>query len=383
MKAGELMKPIGIYLHFPFCKQKCSYCDFNSYSGLEGLMKEYTKALIRQIERADAGLEVRSLFFGGGTPSLLPPGQLIEVLEAVRHRFAVLPEAEITLEANPATVTAEALQCLYIAGFNRLSIGLQTSQEWLLREIGRIHSWPDFLEIFYMAREIGFTNVSIDLIFGLPGQTMADWKETLAAVAALEPEHLSAYGLQLEAGTPLWERVEKGLTQLPAEDETLAMMEWAMEFLPEAGYRHYEISNYAKAGYTSRHNLGYWLGEDYLGFGAGAASTFEGRRWTHLEDPGEFIRRTAAGEPTFDEVEILDQPTRTAEMLMLGLRLRSGIDLREFEEEYGLDLRQTVEGSLEYLVDNHWLEMKEGRLRLTDKGVLISNAVIARLLSEI
>lgn len=382
-KWGERMKPIGIYLHFPFCKRKCSYCDFNSYSGLEELMDEYTKALIRQMETAEAGLAVRSLFFGGGTPSLLPPDRLIEVLEAADRRFKLLPETEITLEANPATVTAEALKRLRNAGFNRLSIGLQTSQDRLLEAIGRIHRWSDFTDIFHGAREAGFTIIGIDLIFGLPGQTTADWQETLAAVTALEPEHLSAYGLQLEEGTPLWEWVEKGQVRLPAEEEILAMMERAMKFLPEAGYEHYEISNYAKPGYASRHNLGYWLGEDYLGFGAGATSTFKGKRWTHLEDPAEYIRRVGAGLSTVAEEERLDETTRAEERLLLGLRLRSGVGLSEFKERYGPDLARSLHGPLEYLIGNGWLEMKEGRLRLTDKGVMISNTVIAKLLSEI
>ncbi|HPT87769.1 MAG TPA: radical SAM family heme chaperone HemW [Bacillota bacterium] len=377
------MRPIGIYLHFPFCKQKCSYCDFNSYSGLEGLMGPYTDALIRQIEAADKGIAVRSLFFGGGTPSLLPPERLVDVLETVRRQFMLLPETEITLEANPATVTSEALEQLYRAGFNRLSIGLQASQDRLLQEIGRIHRWSDFLETFHMARKIGFTNISVDLIFGLPGQTVTDWKETLAAVTVLEPEHLSAYGLQLEEGTPLWERVERGMVKLPAEEEISAMMEWTMKFLPDAGYQHYEISNYAKSGHVSRHNLGYWLGEDYLGFGAGATSTYKGRRWTHLEDPEEYIQRIAAGQSTIAEEEILDPATRTEERLLLGLRLRSGIDLGEWKEQYSFDLRPLLEGPLEYLVDEGWVEITDDRLRLTDEGVLISNTVIAKLLSEI
>ncbi len=375
---------MSLYLHFPFCKKKCAYCDFNSYSNLENLIVPYVKALKAEIGRyLPEPRLIRTVFFGGGTPSYLSVEILADILLFIKEYFRVSPDAEITLETNPGTIKGQDLVFLKSVGFNRLSIGLQTSQNHLLNNIGRIHSLADFLNIYESGRAAGFSNLGIDIIFGLPGQSLRDWSQTLEQVAVLKPEHISAYGLQLEAGTELAAAVERGVTQLPSEDEVVEMMRLAMSYLPEQGYRHYEISNYAKPGFESIHNLSYWRGNDYLGFGAGAYSTFNGERWFNIKEPWKYINAINAKTSVIAGREKLDSKTKAIEGLMLGLRLRTGLNLIEYENEYGINLIEATGPYLKSLLEQKMLVLKDPYLSLTDTGIMLSNSVISSLLAGI
>lgn len=345
-------------------------------------MFPYADALKNEIRRfLPEPRWISSIFFGGGTPSYLPVKILTDLLSFLKEHFLIKPDAEITIEVNPGTINSPELDLLRSAGFNRLSIGLQAWQDQILSSIGRIHSVVDFLKVYQLGRTAGFSNLGVDIIFGLPGQTIQDWAETLAEVTALQPEHISAYGLQLESGTELAKNVAEGLIQLPSEDEVVEMMGLVMDYLPNQGYQHYEISNYAKPGFESVHNLGYWQGDDYLGFGAGAYSTVAGERWYNLTEPWKYIDAANNGAPVAAGREKLDQKTKAAEALMLGLRLRDGVDLPKYEAEYGINLLEVARPYLTSLMERNLVVIKGGsRLVLTKTGIMLSNSVISSLL---
>jgi oxygen-independent coproporphyrinogen-3 oxidase len=377
-------KTLALYLHFPFCRQKCYYCDFNSYSGLETLIPDYFRAMRTEIGRyLPQTNPVGSVYFGGGTPSCLPVESLSAILQYLKDEFFIAPHTEITIEANPGTVGIEQLLELKAAGFNRLSLGLQAFQAELLETIGRIHDWDDFAICYHLAREVGFDNIGVDLIFGLPRQTLEQWRESLRQVVALNPEHISAYCLQLEPGTVLYNMVEQKILALPEEETVAAMMEAAMDFLGTSGYEHYEISNYARPGRRSRHNLGYWQGRDYLGFGAGAYSTVYGERWNNFKNPHFYIERLQKGQPAVAGRELLNQRTVAVEALMLGLRIRDGINLKQFRERYEIDLMKKARVEVANLFEEKLIDKQDGALFLTKKGVLVSNYVIARLMQAL
>ena len=340
----------------------------------------YSIALKAEIQKyLPVSRPIGSIFFGGGTPSYLPVKILTDLLNFLKEHFQIEPDGEITIEVNPGTIDSPKLALLKSVGFNRLSIGLQAWQDLLLKNIGRIHSLHDFLKIYQAGRFAGFSNQGIDIIYGLPGQKVPDWAETLREVASLQPEHISAYGLQLETGTQLAKDVERGLQQLPTEEEVVEMMDLTMTYLPNKGYRHYEISNYAKPGFESVHNLGYWRGDDYLGFGAGACSTVNAERWYNIEEPGDYIEVVCEGAFPIKSREKLDLKTKAAEALMLGLRLRDGLDLHKFEAEYGIDLQKTAEPYLTGLLEEKLISLNDSRLVLTDAGIRLSNSVISSL----
>ena len=326
---------------------------------------------------------INSIFFGGGTPSYLPVNILTDLLGFIKGHFLIRPDAEITIEVNPGTIDHGELALLKSAGFNRLSIGLQAWQDHLLKSIGRVHTWDDFLEIYQAGRGVGFSNLGVDIIFGLPGQTLQEWAETLRGVVSLHPEHISAYGLQLEKGTVLAKDVERGLVRLPSEDEVVAMMSLAMNYLPQKGYQHYEISNYARPGFQSAHNLGYWRGNDYLGFGAGAYSTLNDKRWTNIEGPWHYIDAVVEGTSAVKSCEMLDQKTKAVERLMLGLRLKAGVDLLKYEAEFGIDLLKTAGPYLTNFIGQNLLVLDGQHLTLTDAGIMVSNTVISSLLNGV
>ncbi len=380
-----MSKELSLYFHFPFCKRKCYYCDFNSFSGFDQLMPDYIHALLAEIKfyLPQSGKMIKSIYFGGGTPSYFPVNSLIEILKFVTTHFLVPGKAEITLEANPGTINVEDLIQLQEAGFNRLSIGLQATQNDLLRRIGRIHSAQEFYDIFELARETGFQNIGVDLIFGLPGQKLEHWQNTLHSVTEVGPEHISAYCLQLEPGTRLHHQVSLKEVSLPPEEEVVEMMEFTMVYLQERGYEQYEISNYAKTGYKSVHNLGYWLGHDYLGLGAGAASTRLGQRWANIKDPKDYIENLKKGISVVAERESIDKHTAMIEAVMLGLRLRSGINLQRFYDKYAVDLILKTQKDLESLLNADLIEINDGTLRLTYKGILTSNKIIATLIANL
>ncbi len=349
---------------------------------MENLIVPYVKALKTEIEiYLPEERLVRSIYFGGGTPSYLSVNLLAELLNFIKERFRLSLDIEITVEINPGTIKGPELLLLKSIGFNRLSIGLQAFQDILLKSIGRIHSWVDFLNVFEAGRTAGFDNLGIDIIFGLPGQNLQDWKETLERVTSLKPEHISAYGLQLEPGTKLATAVEHGLVDLPTDDEVADMMSMAMGYLPEKGYQQYEISNYARSGFQSVHNLSYWRSNDYLGFGAGAYSTINNERWVNIDEPWNYIDAVNRNGSIIKEKEKLDFKTRAIEALMLGLRLREGINLLEYKTEYGIDL--TISPHINELLDQKLLVINGPYLALTDTGIMLSNSVISSLLVDI
>lgn len=385
MDVVSLSKELSLYFHFPFCKRKCFYCDFNSFSGFDQIMPAYVNALLAEVQfyLPQPSKIIKSIYFGGGTPSYFPTEYLNQILKFVTTHFLVPKKAEITIEINPGTIDVEGLISLHEAGFNRLSIGLQATQNDLLRKIGRIHTEQEFFDIFELARETGFRNIGVDLIFGLPGQSLRQWQETLQTVVKLDPEHISAYGLQLEPGTILHEQVSKKEARLPSDEETAEMMELTMSYLQESGYEQYEISNYAKPGYYSVHNLSYWMGHDYLGFGAGATSTRLGQRWVNVKDPQIYIEKVMNGKSVVAERENINKNTAAVESIMLGLRLHSGINLQQMREKYGMDLIANLGGNLNKLSEASLVEINEDHLRLTNKGILTSNLVIANVIDSI
>ena len=375
MRRGE--KPaLGLYIHIPFCKAKCAYCDFYSLAHSEEKMDAYTAALLRHLEEVApraAGMQVDTVYFGGGTPSYLGTARLIRILQTVQRRYDVTRDAEITLEANPDSAGDwRALRKLRRAGFNRLSLGVQSTDDELLRRIGRVHTYEQVQQAVTAARKAKFTNLSLDLIYGLPGQTMEDWQRTLADAVALGPEHLSCYGLKLEEGTPLWQQ-RQALT-LPDDDAQAEMYLYTVAALSEAGYGQYEISNFARAGRESRHNLKYWRMQEYAGFGPGAHSDFGGVRYGYVRDLDAYI----AGRLVLAEAETDGTLARDFEYVMLSLRTAEGIDRRTFENRY----RQRFEAMERLFVQYEQAglaQRTEGGWRLTPRGFLVSNSIIVAL----
>ena len=376
MTMAKQAHPLGLYLHIPFCRSKCAYCDFYSLSGQEDRMDAYTAALERHlIEVAPQAAQhsVDTVYFGGGTPSYLGEKRLVKLLKAVKKHYHVDPHAEITLEANPDSAGDwKALRALRRAGFNRISLGVQSTDDACLRALGRIHTWQQVQEAVAACRRTKFPDVSLDLIYGLPGQTMEQWEKTLSDALTLQPEHLSCYGLKLEEGTPLY-RQRDSLT-LPDDEAQADMYLYTVAALEEAGYRQYEISNFAKPGRESRHNLKYWSMEEYAGFGPGAHSDFGGVRYGYVRDLDGYI----AGRLVLSESEGESTLARDYEYVMLSLRTAAGIDRRTFENRYRQRFEPMEELFLQY--EGAGLAVRtEGGWRLTPKGFLVSNSIIAAL----
>lgn len=366
-------RPLGVYVHIPFCRQKCAYCDFYSLPHREEDMDAYASALRAQLLETDfTGYEADTVYFGGGTPSCLGPRRLTALLEAVSAACPVARGAEITLEANPNSAQDwEALSALRRAGFNRLSLGMQSADDGELRAVGRIHTMAQVRASVEAARRAGFGNLSLDLIYGLPGQDLPRWRKSLAAAAELGPEHLSCYGLKAEPGTPLYARRET----LPGDGAQADMYLETVDFLEARGWRQYEISNFARPGRESRHNLKYWTLGEYLGFGPGAHSDFRGRRYAWARDLDAFLR----GERLLAEDCRPAPRERAAEWLMLSLRLASGLRPDQFEGRFGLDFFPFLR-FLERCEEAGYAVRREGAWRLTPRGFLVSNQIIGELL---
>ena len=375
--SGRQGKPaLGLYIHIPFCKAKCAYCDFYSLAHSEEKMDAYMAALLRHLEEVApraAGMQVDTVYFGGGTPSYLGAARLCRILQTVLRRYDVARDAEITLEANPDSAGDwKELRRLRRAGFNRLSLGVQSTDDALLRRIGRIHTYEQVQQAVTAARKAGFRNISMDLIYGLPGQTMQQWEDTLSAVIALAPEHISCYGLKVEEGTKLW--TYKDCANLPDDDAQADMYFYAVETLEQFGYHQYEISNFAKPGKASRHNLKYWRMEEYAGFGPGAHSDFGGVRYGYVRDIDSYI----AGRLVLSESETDSTLARDYEYVMLSLRTAAGIDRQTFEKRYRQRF-QPMETLFEQYEKAGLASRTEGGWRLTPKGFLVSNSIIAAL----
>lgn len=374
-----MKKELELYFHIPFCVRKCAYCDFLSAPAAETVMEAYVKRLIEEIEGFEDAEEyqVCTAFFGGGTPSILAGSQIEAVMEAARRRFAFCEDAEITLEANPDTVTTEKLEAWRRAGVNRLSIGLQSADDGELERLGRIHDYSAFLKSFESARKAGFSNINIDLMSALPGQSVSDWERSLKTVIALDPEHISAYSLIVEEGTPFYQRYEGGESPLLPSEEEEREMYWRTEkLLEEAGYCHYEISNYGKPGRFCRHNIGYWTRRDYAGFGLGAASLLNPVRYRNTDRLEDYL----SGDFSKKEFLVLTKDNQIEETMFLGLRLLSGISISKFQETYSCPVTTVYAREIAKMKELGLMAEADGRLFLTRRGVDVSNQVMAEFL---
>ncbi len=374
--------PLGIYIHVPFCRSKCEYCDFYSLGGgkEKGLMEGYLQAVCTHIKEAGAlapGYVVDTVYFGGGTPTFFGAEGMVQILTAIRRRFDVDNEAEITFEANPDSVTPRALRRLRAEGFNRVSLGVQSDDDELLKKLGRPHNYRQVEAAVEMIRIAGFHNLSLDLMYGLPGQTRAAWETTLRHVLEFKPEHMSCYGLKVEEGTPLWQYQE--YANLPNDDVQADMYLSAVEIFREKGYQQYEISNFARRGLRSRHNIKYWTGGEYLGFGPAASSDFGGKRFTVAPDLKAYIAGMRTGGAVLSECQEIPARDRAGEYLMLRMRTAYGVEEEEYVKNYLLPFEP-----LEAILQNYakqGLDMQdEGRWRLTARGFLVSNAILVELL---
>ena len=369
------MKPLSLYLHIPFCVRKCAYCDFPSHAEREKDIPAYVEALKGEITEAGhkwPNRRVETIFFGGGTPSILTGWQMKTLMDAVFAAFPVAPDAEISMEANPGTLTPEKLAAYREAGINRLSIGVQAMNDRLLQNIGRIHTTGEAVEAVRMATDAGFENINIDLMYGLPGQTVEDFSDTLNKALSLPIAHLSMYSLIVEEGTPLYQRVEAG-EQVPGDEETLVMQHTAAEAAAEHGLFRYEISNYAKPGCECRHNLVYWRRGDYLGLGCAAHSMMENARFSNTASLSEYLSgvRQADYQP-LDEIDAL------TETVMLALRTSEGMDMNVYRALSGKDFPKR-EKTITRLVSEGLAQLKNDRLSLSERGMDVLNAVIEAL----
>jgi len=374
------MDSVSLYIHIPFCEAKCAYCDFNSYAGLEHLYDDYVEALVEEMAIVGGlfSLRGRTIYLGGGTPTVLSLQQLKRILEGCLQAFVIDEGAEVCCEANPGTVDLPYLESLLHLGVGRLSLGVQSLHDDELQLLGRVHTSAQAREAYQMARQAGFENLNLDLIYAFPGHTLKRWRATLERAMALGPEHLSLYPLSLEKGTPLWGRVERGEVRAP-DDDLAAEMYLLAEKLLEA-YRHYEISNWAKPGYECRHNLTYWRNEGYLGFGAGAHSYYGGRRSWNVAWPEEYIRRLKAGQSATEGEEVIEAPLEMTETLFMGLRLSEGVEFEGFQHRFGRDLSSLYGPQLRELVARGLLEVNGRGIRLTPRGRLLGNEVFERFL---
>ena len=381
---------LELYVHIPFCKKKCRYCDFLSFAGEEWTQETYTQALIREIGawRGKENKKVSSVFVGGGTPSILSVRRMEEIFEALRESFFLAEDAEITIECNPGTLEKEKLEVYKCLGVNRLSLGLQSAKNEELRLLGRIHTWETFLESFQMARKAGFENLNVDLISALPGQTVESWRETLEKTIALSPEHISAYSLIIEEGTPFYQEYEEdakireagGDPQfLPSEDAERQMYEDTEKILGNAGYSRYEISNYAKPGMACQHNMGYWQRKEYIGLGLGASSLYREGRWRNPENLLEYCNRKQ-DMPERKDLQKLSRKDQMEETMFLGLRLMQGVEEEAFFREFGCTCREVYGEVLDRLEDQGLLKEENGRIFLTSHGIDISNYCMAEFL---
>lgn len=402
-------KALELYIHIPFCVKKCNYCDFLSVPAGADVRRSYVDSLLEEIRRQGIFCrndQVLSVFIGGGTPSLLAGVQILEIMEAVQESFPLKKDAEITLECNPGTLTGEKLSFYRSAGVNRLSLGLQSVDDRQLHRLGRIHTYKDFLESFDLARKKGFSNINVDLMSALPGQTPADWAYTLKKVTELQPEHISAYSLIVEEGTPFYEqygedelRRERGEPPLvlPTEEDEREMYDMTREILESRGYFRYEISNYALPGRECRHNIGYWTLTPYLGLGLGSSSFLENVRFSNTKDldaylSGEFANLpdilSGAFEPEGEQtdwkekldVSYLDKRQQMEEFMFLGLRMMEGISRDRFEETFGVTIESVYGHVLQKLWRQGLLRLQENRVSLTEPGIAVSNYVFCEFL---
>jgi oxygen-independent coproporphyrinogen III oxidase len=391
---------IGLYLHVPFCQAKCPYCDFNTYAGIEDQIPSYVESLQNEL-RAWADLlgrpSVRTVFLGGGTPSYLPSKDIKEIQSTINGEFHVADSAEITMECNPGDVTPEKAAVWLEAGINRISMGVQSFDDGLLSLLGRRHTALEAKQAFGTLREAGFVNQSIDLIYGLPYQSVEQWSHTLKESIALEPDHISLYGLQIEQGTPLAVDVKTGRYPIPDDDLAADMYEEAQRSLAAAGFTQYEISNWAKEGQESRHNLIYWMNEPYLGVGPGAHSWLAGQRFANLKSPRRYVTVVGEDYPQIgpdpvatmhtpsgpvEQTDITTPAIDVAETMMMGMRLNEGVSLKRFEDRFGRKLGSVFPEELRRLIDLGLIDVTHEAVMLSERGRLLGNEVFAEFIGE-
>ena len=374
--------PLGIYIHVPFCRSKCQYCDFYSLTARDdSLLDGFLDAICDHIKEAGAlapNYKVDSIFFGGGTPSFFGADGLAMILTTIRRNFDVTPDAEITFEANPDSVSDKLLSRLYAEGFNRASLGIQCDDNAILKKLGRPHNYEQAVNAYHRIRKAGFRNVSVDLIYGLPGQSLQAWQDTLENVLKLNPEHISCYGLKVEEGTPLY--AYRDHANLPDDDTQADMYMAACEILRGRGYKQYEISNFSRRGLDSRHNTKYWTGGEYLGFGPSASSDFAGKRYTYVRDLRGYIQGIQNNGEIIEDLQEIPIRERAGEYLMLRLRTHHGIAPDEYERKFLLPFDALKEVLIKYRALGYVGVNDDGRWNLTAKGYLISNSIISELL---
>ena len=387
------MRSIGLYIHIPFCVQKCVYCDFLSGPATRQRQQEYVATLSREIVWESAQYTdavVKTIFFGGGTPSILQAEEIAEILDCLRKQYHIDADAEITLEMNPGTADQDKLLKLKRAGINRLSIGLQSADNAELKMLGRIHTYEDFLRTYHQARETGFSNINVDLMSALPGQHMENWVRTLEKVTALQPEHISAYSLIIEEGTPLYQNLD-ARASVPEEDEDRQMYQETKRLLAQQGYHRYEISNYAKPGYECRHNSIYWQRgvwhmADFVGFGLGASSTVGDRRWENTKSMKRYLSvfqeqnrkryDSSAGERVKESAVKLSVMEQMEEFMFLGLRMMEGVSKREFADSFGQEMDEIYGEALQKWIQMGMMAKNGDAVMLTDAGIDVSNTIL-------
>lgn len=382
-------KNIGIYIHIPFCKKKCEYCDFKSYVGKEELMEKYIKWLKYELKEVGEGNKldyennldrlavVNTIYIGGGTPSIIDEIYISEILQVIKQNYTLADEVEITIEVNPGTVTEKKLETYRRSGINRLSIGLQETHNEVLKRIGRIHTYEDFLNTYNLARNVGFTNINVDLMLALPGQSVKDLEENVEKIISLKPEHISVYSLIIEEGTPFYNKLQKNELELP-KDEVERKMYWSVKNnLENAGYVHYEISNFAKKGYESKHNLACWNQEEYIGFGVAAHSYTNNVRYSNVDRIEEYIKNFEENNESDNFIfhEKQTPSSKMKEFMMLGLRKIQGVAVQDFKNKFGTNPIFVYRKELEKLVNNELIEIDGDYIKLTNKGLDLANLV--------
>ena len=378
-------KDLAVYIHFPFCEKKCRYCDFCSSVGTPQEQNWYLRKLetdIRSFRSLGNEYLIRTIYFGGGTPSLMEPIQIMRILLQLKDQFLIAEDAEITMECNPGTLTEDKLAGYRHLGVNRLSIGLQSANDKELKLLGRIHSFDDFVKNYRLARKLGFRNINVDLMQSLPGQTLDDWRTTLEKVVQLLPEHISAYSLSIEPGTPFYNMygTPEGAKQLPDEQTDRAMYHFTGKYLAQHGYHRYEISNYARGEKECRHNLAYWTMKDYIGFGQSAASYLQGKRFSNPRDPKEYRLHIPEAYSEYRAMEPQTVEAAMEEYMFLGLRLTAGISEEDFYRCFGVSFEEVYGSVADSLVRQMVLKREWGRVFLTDLGIDVSNQVLAHFL---
>lgn len=370
------MKEISLYVHIPFCKQRCFYCDFPTFAGKEQYRKEYVNALIKEIEEKCRNYIIKTIFIGGGTPSHLEADELEKLLKVI-SKLKFKEDIEYSMECNPGTLTKEKLLVMKENGVNRISFGLQSCNDKLLKEIGRIHTFNEFLENYNLARRIGFKNINVDLMYGLPNLTIELWKDTLNQICKLKPEHISAYSLIIEEGTAFYKLYEKDKLNLPTEDEERVMDKLTKEILKENGYHQYEISNYSLNRMECEHNKVYWSLGEYIGVGCASSSYINGIRKVNESSISEYIKKIKSGEDMTIEEHINSIEDEMEEFIFMGLRMLNGIDLLKFKKKFGADIGSIYGKVIEKNIKDGLLILNNNNMFLTTKGIELSNYVMS------